>query len=66
MFNCEEEIVIFIDEKLQRNVRKMKPHDHGIVVNENEDTTICRLRRSWSEKDCLITDFLEYLYGHRG
>ncbi|CAK9829518.1 Myosin light chain kinase, smooth muscle [Anthophora retusa] len=43
----------------------MKPHDHGIVVNNNEHMTISRLRRSWSEKDCLIVDFLEYLYGHR-
>lgn len=44
----------------------MMPHDHGIIVNvENEDITISRLRRSWT-KGCLIVDFLEYLYGHRG
>ncbi|XP_026670517.1 myosin light chain kinase, smooth muscle-like [Ceratina calcarata] len=43
----------------------MKPHDHGIVVGNGEHMTISRLRRSWSEKDCLIVDFLEYLYGHR-
>lgn len=42
------------------------PHDHGIIINaENENITISRLRCFWT-KDCLITDFLEYLYGHRG
>lgn len=46
---------------------RMKPHDHGLVVNDgDEEVTITRLRRSWSDKDCLIADFLEYLYGHRG
>lgn len=44
----------------------MKPHDHGIVNKNDEQMTISRLRRSWSEKDCLIVEFLEYLYGHRG
>lgn len=45
----------------------MKPHDHGIVIDdENGDMTISRMRRSWTNKDCLIIDFLEYLYGHRG
>jgi len=41
-------------------------HNHGIIINvKNEDITISRLRRFWI-KDCLIIDFLEYLYGHRG
>lgn len=44
----------------------MKPHDHGIVANDGNDITISHLRRSWSNKNCLIIDFLEYLYGHRG
>jgi len=47
----------------------MKPHDHGIFVNDGNDITITisRLRRSWTgNKNCLIIDFLEYLYGHRG
>jgi len=45
----------------------MKPHDHGIVIDDvNGDLTISRMRHSWTNKDCLIIDFLEYLYGHRG
>lgn len=46
----------------------MKPHDHGIVVSDGNDITITisRLRSSWTNKNCLIIDFLEYLYGHRG
>jgi hypothetical protein len=44
----------------------MSLHDHGISNNiQNEDLTISHLRQSWT-KDCLIIDFLEYLYGHRG
>ncbi|KAG5320919.1 UNC89 protein, partial [Acromyrmex heyeri] len=51
--------------KYNKNKIKMMPHDHGMTINvENEDITISRLRRSWT-KNCLITDFLEYLYGHR-
>ncbi|XP_011705986.1 PREDICTED: titin-like [Wasmannia auropunctata] len=46
-------------------VRKIMAHGHGIITNvKNEDITISCLRRSWT-KNCLITDFLEYLYGHR-
>lgn len=44
----------------------MMPHDHGIINVKNEDTSISRLKRSWINKNCLIIDFLEYLYGHRG
>ncbi|KAG7188123.1 hypothetical protein KM043_015968 [Ampulex compressa] len=43
----------------------MKPHDHGIVKDDEGHMTISHLRRSWMGKDCLIVNFLEYLYGHR-
>ncbi|XP_036144946.1 uncharacterized protein LOC105834071 [Monomorium pharaonis] len=49
---------------IKMNKIKIMPHDHGIINEKNEDMTISRLRQSWI-KDCLIIDFLEYLYGHR-
>lgn len=43
------------------------PHDHGIIINvKNKNINISRLKQSWINNDCLIIDFLEYLYGHRG